>query len=178
MALIKCNLCGNKVSSRAKFCPKCKCPTPPKKSAAIDNGHASAGNLVETIETIEMPTELKELFKLMATSALKRKILGVPYFETDDPRLKPWNFADAKHSIVSLLAFFLGPVFYLIKGMWRKAVTITLLFSVMGGIFIIQPGMLVLAALIFTVFTIMLLSALMAKYDYYRKIILFEKFWW
>lgn len=27
MALVACNLCGNKISTRAKLCPKCGCPT-------------------------------------------------------------------------------------------------------------------------------------------------------
>lgn len=34
MALVKCNLCGNNISSRALLCPKCGCPTlTPKDSA-------------------------------------------------------------------------------------------------------------------------------------------------
>lgn len=31
MALIDCKLCGQKISSRAPFCPKCQCPTLPRE---------------------------------------------------------------------------------------------------------------------------------------------------
>lgn len=34
MALVKCNLCGNNISSRALFCPKCGCPTLAQKDTA------------------------------------------------------------------------------------------------------------------------------------------------
>ena len=34
MALVKCNLCGNNISSKASICPKCGCPTLVKKESA------------------------------------------------------------------------------------------------------------------------------------------------
>jgi len=178
MALIKCNLCGQKVSSRAKLCPKCKCPTPPQKSAAKATNQETPANLVDIINSLEIAIELKELFKLMATSGLKRKVLGVPFFVSDDPRLKLWNFIGAKKSIVSLLAFFLGPVFYFAKGMWRKGVTVLVFFLLMAIGFSFLPGTLSVIAVLCSAFFLMLLSALMAKYDYYRKVILSQRFWW
>jgi len=33
MALVKCNLCGNNISSKASICPKCGCPTLVKKES-------------------------------------------------------------------------------------------------------------------------------------------------
>ena len=178
MALIKCNLCGQKVSSRAKFCPKCKCPTPPRKSAAKDISQKTPANLIDIIDSLEIAPEFKELFKLMATSGLKRKILGVPFFASDDPRLKLWNFIDAKKSIVSLLAFFLGPIFYFAKGMWRKGVTSFVLLLLMTIGFSFLPGALSAITVLCSAFFIMFISALMAKYDYYRKVILSQRFWW
>lgn len=34
MALIDCKLCGQKISSRAPFCPKCQCPTLPREQSS------------------------------------------------------------------------------------------------------------------------------------------------
>ena len=34
MALIDCKLCGQRISSRAPFCPKCGCPAPPREGGA------------------------------------------------------------------------------------------------------------------------------------------------
>lgn len=35
MALIDCKLCGQKISSRAPFCPKCQCPTLPREQRSV-----------------------------------------------------------------------------------------------------------------------------------------------
>lgn len=33
MALVSCNLCENKISTRARYCPKCGCPNPARNDA-------------------------------------------------------------------------------------------------------------------------------------------------
>lgn len=34
MALVSCNLCENKISTRARYCPKCGCPNPARNESA------------------------------------------------------------------------------------------------------------------------------------------------
>lgn len=37
MALVNCNLCENKISTRARYCPKCGCPNPARKDTISEN---------------------------------------------------------------------------------------------------------------------------------------------
>jgi len=134
--------------------------------------------MIGSIGSLDIAEEFKELFKLISTAGLKRRMLGVPLFDSEDPRLKPWNFRDAKNSIASLSALCLGPLFYFANGMWKKGITTAGLFFVMAFAFKLIPRSFLIVDIMSAALVIMVLCALMGKYDYYRKIILYESFWW
>lgn len=78
----------------------------------------------------------------------------------------------------NVLAFIFGPFYYLVKGMWRKAITLTAvgivaslllnyLLTSLGIEFQIPDGLLV-----------MCLAASRANFDFYKKVVLSDKRWW
>lgn len=78
----------------------------------------------------------------------------------------------------NILAFIFGPFYYLVKGMWRKAITLSAvgivvtlalnyLFTALGLEFQIPEGLLVMG-----------LAASRANFDYYKKVVLADKQWW
>jgi hypothetical protein len=80
----------------------------------------------------------------------------------------------------NVFAFFLGPLYYLAKGMWRKAFSLFgLVFAVSIGFDIIlvlthlPPGLGLLIGIGSAVF-----YALRANSDYYRKKVLNDNGWW
>lgn len=81
----------------------------------------------------------------------------------------------------NFLAFLFGPLYYLIKGMWKKAITLWLLISI-----ILMPCQMVLLMLGWPELVVMLLAGFFASWffasranrDYYKKIVLSQNGWW
>jgi hypothetical protein len=70
-------------------------------------------------------------------------------------------------------AFFFSSIYYLIKGMWRKAlVLIGINLLLVIGLSLFDPALANLAAIV-----VGALAATMANFDYYRKKVLHETFW-
>lgn len=78
----------------------------------------------------------------------------------------------------NILAFIFGPFYYLVKGMWRKAITLSAvsivatlalnyIFTSVGLDFQIPEGLLAMG-----------LAASRANFDYYKKVVLADKQWW
>jgi hypothetical protein len=133
-------------------------------------------HLLARINCLELIAPLKAQFELIATTEIKKTVLGIPQFDSDDQRLK-YRFArGAGNAMVSWSGFCSGPGYYFTRGMWRKGSVMTLLIVVAlcSGLMI---GGGVLLPLVSTA-VLMVLSAFMATYDRYRHLVLGEKFWW
>ena len=177
MALINCNLCGQKISSRARFCPKCNCPALPWELKLAQKRDVS-NKRTDKIDSLSISSELKEQFKLIADSKLRKVVIGIPLFDSDDARLRLLNLGDPKRSIISLPGLCLGPLYYLGRGMWKKGAAIVILFVVIAGLLTMMSGDFGLFAIAVAAVVIQILSAVMVKYDYYRKMVLDLSFWW
>ena len=97
------------------------------------------------------------------------------------PKLKALSPGERFRVVMSFWAFFFGPFFYLAKGMWRKAITL----SVLGyGIVFVAIFVLVLSgyedeALFRGLgFGVSALFGIRAIPDYYRKMVLADNRWW
>jgi hypothetical protein len=79
----------------------------------------------------------------------------------------------------NVIAFFLGPIYYIAKGMWRKAITIFVLgFIALLIIDVILAAIGWSAASNATGIGFAVVWASLANADYYRKMVLGQNGWW
>lgn len=131
--------------------------------------------LNKVIDGLSISEGKKGLFKLIASTPLKGAN-GVPVFDSNDKRLKPFRTSlTEKDSIWNGWAFLFGYLYWFAKGMWKKGILLAVIQT---------PTLLILVAIIGTkvqipvVLGFMMISAAMANYDLYRKLVLKEDFWW
>ena len=84
----------------------------------------------------------------------------------------------------NVLAFFFGPIYYLCKGMWKKAIGLFMLLfaiNIAFGIFLALtnvPRSLVSPLSILFSIGLSMTFAMRANIDYYKKKVLNDKSWW
>lgn len=125
------------------------------------------------IDTLKMSDSMKKNMRFIHTHYTGMKY-GFPTYDVKGFKIN-WN-------TWSFFAFLFGPLYYLVKGMWRKAILILLL-SILT--FISLPivehyANIKLPEIIWSLIGILwyVYSSYNAYRDIYRKEILGEKFWW
>lgn len=142
----------------------------PKEKALVEAG---AGDEValDAIEVAPVGEAWKTTFRAIEEAGL---VSGgfYPTFERTDPR-------QHRHLMFNGYAFFFGPIYYFVLGMWRKGLTwlaLTLGVSVAAAVAVVAlgfPPFVTRAAGI----ALQVLYASNANADYYRKQIQGETFW-
>jgi len=93
------------------------------------------------------------------------------------PKYRDLSFSERRGLLFSLWGFFFGPFYYLAKGMWKKAISLTAVCTVL----------IVVLALIFSamhwsdgILNIVagVIFAVRANIDYYKKMVLGDNGWW
>lgn len=129
---------------------------PSKADANVDSNAAD--------QSIDPKWRLK--FELMEKA-------GGPKF----PRIKELSFGERMKVVFSIWGFLLGPFYYLAKGMWKKAISLTAVVFVL--ILLLEK---ILEAFdlpeAITSFIGPAIFATRANIDYYKKMILGENGWW
>jgi hypothetical protein len=94
------------------------------------------------------------------------------------PDLKKLKTGERVAVIFNIWGFLFGPIYYLVKGMWKKAITLT----VFGlGIIFVAIAALTMAGIDAERslrFIIPTLFAIRANIDYYKKVVLKDNGWW
>ena len=134
---------------------------PPK--AIVDAGG------VADIDSLSVSDSWKRKFKAMHKAGGP----SLPNFKhlTGDER------KDVSH--FNVLAFLFGPFYYLVKGMWRKGLTLTVL--CLAGVFALDFVMVLVGLGSFTrasSFAAAAVYAALANRDYYAKMVLGQNGWW
>lgn len=141
----------------------------------IASAQPNEKELHRVIDGLSISDGKKRLFKLIASTPLKAAN-GVPVFDSDDKRLKPFRASlTEKDSIWCGWAFLFQWLYWFGKGMWKKGIVLAvilitsqfLIISIFGGKMQLPVGI-----------TFSMLCASMANYDLYRKQVLKEEFWW
>lgn len=160
-----CTKCGAKNESGVGSCAYC------------GNAMKAVGSVVSpgNIEQLPISEDWKKIFRLISENSISKATAGVPYFNTPDERLAPYKKIFDKESIYSFWAFGFGFLYYLVLGMWKKAIVIAVIVFV-GSAFLEQIIRKELP--IFVYIGLGVWWGGMAKYDYYRKMVLKEDFWW
>jgi hypothetical protein len=135
---------------------------PPK--AIVDAGHG-----VADIDSLSVSDSWKRRFKAMHKA-------GGPSL----PNYKNLTSEERKHlSPFNVLAFLFGPFYYLVKGMWRKGLTLTVLCLI--GVLALDAVMVLVGLGNFTRatgFAAGAVYAALANRDYYAKMVLGRNGWW
>lgn len=76
------------------------------------------------------------------------------------------------------LGFLFGPIYYLVKGMWKKAIVLTLLGLAIIFAVIAALAMAGIDGATATRFVIPAIFASRATIDYYKKVVLKDDAWW
>ena len=108
MSMVFCRGCGHQIHESAPACPKCVAPQSSLKSAAADG---------QTIQNLSESWKNKFI--------LIEKAGGVKL-----PNFKKLTFGERSKIITNILGFLFGPIYYIIKGMWKKAITLILISAV------------------------------------------------
>lgn len=93
------------------------------------------------------------------------------------PDLKSLSVMERIKVGFNVLAFVLGPIYYIAKGMWRKGITLFLIMAVVVLVIALAfDG--IASAEKFSKFFGPFLFATQANRDYYRKVLLGRNGWW
>jgi hypothetical protein len=120
------------------------------------------------IDALPVSTRWKTKFKLIREA-------GGPRL----PRMKELSVGDRLRAGFNLLAFLLGPFYYLAKGMWRKAITLFAVCAVAVIALAILLEFLGLGQLASSLgYGVAAVFAVRANIDYYKKMVLGDNGWW
>ena len=126
-------------------------------------------DILATIDTLDMSDSMKTKIRLVHDNFIKVKF-GVPCY-----KLKEFSSI----TLMSFLAFFFTFIYYLIKGMWKKAITLLMFNIILGIAFIFLSELLNTPQISgFGNIIISCIALQSAYYDIYRKKVLKENFWW
>jgi len=137
----------------------------PPEAAVADIAETQTGRHIETLPVSEA---WKHKFRLIDKA-------GGPKL----PKLKELTGGERSKIGFGFLAFLFGPVYYLVKGMWKKALT---LFAIGVALVVVLTVVMDLAG--FGQYTKALgyavgaIFAVRANIDYYKKMVLGDNGWW
>lgn len=157
MSMVFCRGCGKEVHETAPTCPSCGAPQ------RVPNAQAAA-SLNSESEVIS--DSWKEKFELL------EKAGGVKM-----PNIKNLPFGERMKIVFNIWAFLFGPIYYLVKGIWKKAIS---LFAVSVLIIVILELICKEIGISSTItnFVAGAIFATRANIDYYKKIKLGDNGWW
>lgn len=177
-----CPKCGKENSDGTKFCANCGAKVDLVGLAGEDN---ALGKLAKTSAQSsayahdaakgETPTSISDP---ELSGAWKRKFVliekaGGPKL----PKARELAFGERLKVVFNVWGFLFGPFYYLAKGMWKKAVVLTVLgVAAIVIIEIILRNMRISGTI--TNFILPVIFATRANIDYYKKIMLGENGWW
>lgn len=169
--MVFCRGCGKEIHNTAPMCPMCGAPQAPsfRASAPAMPTHAYAAPAsapkprIDYASRQDISDSWKRKFDLIEKA-------GGPKL----PNFKSLSFGERMQVGFSVLALFLGPIYYLVKGLWRQAVAYS-------GIGFVLTVILAAARLDglqqFVVYGIAGLYAARANVSYYKKEVFGEISW-
>jgi hypothetical protein len=149
MSMVFCSGCGKEIHETAPTCPGCGAP-----------------QLKLDVETETISDSWKKRFELLEQAG------GVKM-----PNIKKMPFRERMKIVFNVWGFLFGPFYYLAKGMWKKAISLTgvaLLIIVVLGLICGALGV----SDTITNFVAGAIFATRATIDYYKKIKLQDNGWW
>jgi len=159
-----CSGCGTEVAADAAFCGSCGVGVGAAKVAAM----ALPPELPKAagVAAAEVSDGWKKTFGLIEKA-------GGPKL----PQAKGLKFGERSRVIFNVWGFLFGPIYYLVKGMWKRAITLTALCVVA----IIVLSLILEAMGASDKITNLIAGAVFAtraNVDFYKKMVLGDNGWW
>lgn len=159
MSMVFCRGCAKEIHETASACPACGASQALLKPQAIPTG--SSGSASEVISE-----SWQEKF------ALIEKAGGVK-----TPNIKNLKFGERVKALFNIWGFLFGPIYYFVKGMWKKALPLLGIAIVLIVVLEIICRKLGIPESI-TNFVGSTIFAIRANIDYYKKVKLGDDSWW
>jgi len=156
-----CAKCGAEMTANAAFCGTCGAGI---TAAATPSPDAMASAPPPVLQPVSAAWQRK--FALLEKA-------GGP----KQPRIRELAFSDRIKATFNAWGFLFGPLYYLTKGMWRKAIVLTALCAVAVGVLMLVLGALGLSANV-TNFIGPAIFGARANIDFYKKVVLGDNGWW
>jgi len=158
MGSTTCGGCGKQVYDKLSKCPYCR------KSLSSVTSLSSAAQLeADRINSLDLSNKWKKCFVLIAKA-------GGP----DVPQLKQLSPKERRTIGFNLLAFLFGPIYYLLKGLWRQA-SVYFALTVFGISVVDAVGLEQMDRMVGGMASIF--YGVRANISYYRRAVLGETFW-
>ena len=153
MGMVFCRGCGKEIHETAPTCPNCGAPQ--------DATPINSSNEIESVSD-----SWKRKFDLF------EKAGGVK-----SSNLRKLSFQERMKVGFSIWAFLFGPFFYLVKGMWKKAISLS---GVSVLVIIILEMVCMVLGIPDTITNVVFpaIFASRANVDYYKKVKLGDNGWW
>ena len=155
MAMVFCRGCGQQIHDSAPSCPKCGAPQLVRPMVPPGAATAPQGAGLQALSD-----SWKSRFLLIEKA-------GGPKL----PQSARLTGGERAKILFNVLAFLFGPIYYLIKGMWKKAITLTLIVIALAIVIGLIANIFKMPAL-GTVGNIVggVVFAVRANIDYFKKI--------
>ena len=179
-----CPFCKEEIVDGAIKCKHCGSALAPTQGKSGQT-EPLPDDIPGQIEALNISPGLKLKLHLVHKNFLRISILSPKYKREE----KGWRGKTFNYKMFNWLAFFFPPIYYLIKGMWKKAIVLLGMFIVILIILgIIIPSEYEYVPLEYIPIGYQLLNlsiiipaqlaGMWAYYDVYRKEILKQDFWW
>lgn len=166
-----CSKCGRELIEAAAFCGSC--------GTSITFGEAKPlrGIASSKAPTQDIPENWRETFTLIEKAGGPKAFNNVGVFLFGSLAIRELPFSERTKVAFNGWGFLFGPFYYLAKGMWKKAITLTGL-----SIAIVLILSMVLTAMGFsdkiTLFVGAAIFGSRTNIDYYKKVVLGDDSWW
>ena len=167
MGMVFCRGCGKQIHETAPACPICGAP----QALAAPQGMAAPQAATRQSAPASQP-------EVVSDSWLKRFALIEKAGGAKLPNARKKLTAMQRLSVgFNLWGFFLGPVYYMVKGMWKRAILLTAISLIATVILALILEKLRIKAGAVN-FLAPLLFAAKANVDYYKKVVMRDNGWW
>lgn len=160
MAMVFCRGCGKEIHETAPTCPHCGAP----QLLAAKSSPTVASQAAVQPETVSAGWQRK--FALIEKA-------GGPKL----PQSKALSFGERMKVVFNVWGFLVGPLYYLLKGMWKKAIVLTLIaFAIILVLELLLQAMQM--SDLSTYFVAPAIFGSRATIDYYKKVVRGDNGWW
>lgn len=159
--MVFCRGCGKEIHSTAPACPMCGAPQGVPIAAATERSIQS--QKVDYASRSDIPDSWKRIFEMIEKAGGSKL-----------PNIRELQSGERMRVMFNWLAFFFGPIYYLIKGLWQQAVSYFAI-SIVVIVLLEVMGFEALSRYVGIGFSAV--YATRANVSYYKKVVLGESSW-
>ncbi len=179
-----CTNCGHKNSESSKFCGSCGASLSQNQTSSVITAEPKSE---KSKKELEMMSFWEKMFYLIDKAGGKSinphpgfLVFILQFFKSPAsslPNYKSLSFYERMQINSNIPAFFLGPFYYIYKGMWKKAITITIFSYIIIALISIIVILLDAKNTQGLLFVAPIMISMRANTDYYKKVMFDSNSW-